>query len=123
MSMMDKFKNIVKDTVSTTKDSTNSKIFKTVINQAIKSYGTVIAFKINSKDGSFLFEIMLKGEALPVRLEISEYKFIQHEDYTSVIVYNIHANREWMQTIMEFAIVNKEFELPKKLEAPIQAFM
>lgn len=123
MSIMDKFKDIVKDTVYTSKDATNSKVFKTVINQVIKSYGTVIAFKIDSKDRSFLIELMLKGETLPVRIEIDKYEFIKHENHASVIIYSLKANREWMQTIMDFALLNKEFKLPKKLDAPIQAFM
>lgn len=123
MSLMNKFKNIVKDTVYASKDTTNSKIFKAVINQVIKSYGSIIAFKIDSKDGSFLIELMLKGESLPIRIEINKYEFIKHEDYTSVIIYSLTANREWMQTIMDFALLNKEFKLPKKLDAPIQAFM
>jgi hypothetical protein len=120
---MNKFKNIVKDTVYASKDTTNSKIFKAVINQVIKSYGSIIAFKIDSKDGSFLIELMLKGESLPIRIEINKYEFIKHEDYTSAIIYSLTANREWMQTIMDFALLNKEFKLPKKLDAPIQAFM
>ena len=123
MSIMDKFKNIVKDTVYASKDTTNSKVFKAVINQVIKSYGTVVAFKIDSKDGSFLIELMLKGESLPIRIEINKYEFIKHEDHTSVIIYSLTANREWMQTVMDFALLNKEFKLPKKLDAPIQAFM
>jgi hypothetical protein len=123
MSFMDKFKNIVKDTVYTGKDTTNSKVFKTIINQVIKNYGTVLAFKIDSKDRSFLIELMLKGEALPIRIEISKYEFIKHEDYSSVIIYSLSANREWMQTVMDLFVLNKEFELPKKLDTPIQAFM
>jgi|FLOH01.1.fsa_nt_gi hypothetical protein len=123
MSMMDKFKNIVKDTMYTGKDTTNSKLFKTIINQVIKSYGSVLAFKIDSKDRSFLIELMLKGETLPIRIEIKKYEFIQHGDSTSVIIYSLAANREWMQTIMDLFVLNKEFELPKKFDTPIQAFM
>jgi hypothetical protein len=123
MSMMDKFKSIVKDTVYTSKDTTNSKLFKTVMNQLIKSYGTVLAFKIDSKDRSFLIELMMKGETLPIRIEISKYEFVKHENYTSVIIYDLATNREWMQTIMDMFIINREFELPAKLNGPIQTFM
>jgi len=122
-SMMDKFKNIVKDTVYTSKDATNSKVFKTVLNQAIKSYGTVLAFKIDSQDRSFLIELMMKGEKLPIKIQIDKYEFIKHDSYTAVVIYSLYTNREWMQTIMDMFILNKEFELPKKLDAPIQAFM
>ena len=123
MSMMDKFKNIVKDTVYTSKDTTNSKLFKTVLNQVIKSYGTVLAFKIDSRDRSFLIELMMKGETLPIRIEISKYEFVKHEEHTSVIIYDLTANREWMQTVMDMFVLNKEFELPAKLNGPIQTFM
>lgn len=121
--MMDKFKSIVKDTMYTSKDTTNSKLFKTIINQVIKNYGNVLAFKIDSKDRSFLIELMLKGEALPIRIEISKYEFIKHGDSTFVIIYSLKANREWIQTIMDMFVLNKEFELPKKFDTPIQAFM
>jgi len=123
MSMMNKFKDIVKDTVYASKDTTNSKIFKTVINQVIKSYGTVLAFKIDSKDRSFLIEMVLKGEKLPIRIQIDKYEFIKHNDYSAVIIYSLTANREWMQTIMDMFLLNTEFALPDKLDAPIQAFM
>jgi len=123
MSMMDKFKDIVKDTVYTSKDTANSKIFKTVINQVIKSYGTVLAFKIDSKDRSFLIELVLKGEKLPIRIQIDKYEFVKHNDYSAVIIYSLTANREWMQTIMDMFLLNTEFALPDKLNAPIQAFM
>ena len=123
MSLMDKFKNVVKDTMYTSKDATNSALFKTIINTAIKSYGSVIAFKIDSKDKSFLMELMLKGETQPVRIEITRYEFKRHDEKSFVIIYNLKANREWMQTVMEFALLNKEFELPSKFDKPIQAFM
>lgn len=123
MSLMDKFKNAVKDTMYTSKDATNSALFKTIINTAIKSYGSVIAFKIDSKDKSFLMEVMLKGETQPVRIEITKYEFVRHDEKSYVIIYALNANREWMQTVMEFALLNKEFELPDKFDKPIQAFM
>jgi len=123
MSMMDKFKDIVKDTVYVSKDATNSKLFKTVLNQLIKSYGTVLAFKIDSKDRSFLIEMMMKGEKLPILVDIRRYEFVKHDDYTSVIMYEMKTNREWMQTLMDMFITNKEFELPAKLNGPIQTFM
>ncbi len=123
MSIMDKFKDIVKETVYTSKDATNSKLFKTVLNQLIKSYGTVLAFKIDSKDRSFLIELMMKGEKLPILIDITNYEFIKHEDHTSVIMYEMKTNREWMQTLMDMFIINKEFELPAKLNGPIQTFM
>ena len=123
MSIMDKFKDIVKDTVYTSKDATNSKLFKTVLNQMLKSYGTVLAFKIDSKDRSFLIELMMKGEKLPIIIDITSYEFIKHEEYTSVVMYEMKTNREWMQTLMDMFIINKEFELPAKLNGPIQTFM
>jgi len=123
MSIMDKFKNIVKDTMYTSKDTTNSKVFKAIINQVISSYGSVIAFKIDSQNKSFLIELILKGETLPIRIEINKYEFIQHDDTSSVIIYSLSANREWMQTVMDFFVLNKEFELPKKFNTPIQTFM
>lgn len=121
--MMDKFKGIVKDTVYTGKDATNSKLFKTVLNQLIKSYGTVLAFKIDSQDRSFLIELMMKGEKLPIIVDIKSYEFVKHDEYTSVIMYEMKTNREWMQTLMDMFILNKEFELPAKLNGPIQTFM
>ena len=123
MSIMDKFKDIVKDTVYTSKDATNSKLFKTVLNQMLKSYGTVLAFKIDSKDRSFLIELMMKGEKLPIIIDITSYEFIKHEEHTAVIMYEMKTNREWMQTLMDMFIINKEFELPAKLNGPIQTFM
>ena len=120
---MDKFKDIVKDTVYVSKDATNSKLFKTVLNQMIKSYGTVLAFKIDSKDRSFLIEMMMKGEKLPIIIDITSYQFIKHEEYTAVVMYEMKTNREWMQTLMDMFIINKEFELPAKLNGPIQTFM
>jgi len=123
MSMVDKFKGLVKDTVYASKDTTNSKLFKTVLNQLIKSYGTVLAFKIDSKDRSFLIEMMMKGEKLPIIVDICSYEFIKHDDYTSVIMYEMKTNREWMQVLMDMFILNKEFELPAKLNGPIQTFM
>jgi len=123
MSMMNKFKDIMKETMYTGKDTTNSKVFKTVMNQLIKSYGTVLAFKIDSKDRSFLIELMMKGEKLPIRIDIRRYEFIKYEKHTAVVIYELETNREWMQTIMDMFILNKEFELPAKLNGPIQAFM
>ena len=123
MSMMDKFKGMVKDTVYVSKDATNSKLFKTVLNQILKSYGTVLAFKIDSKDRSFLIELMMKGEKLPIIVDIRSYQFIKHENHTSVIMYEMKTNREWMQVLMDMFVLNKEFELPAKLNGPIQTFM
>lgn len=121
--MINKFKNMVKETVYTSKDLTNSKLFKTVLNQLLKSYGTVLAFKIDSKDKSFLIELMMKGEKLPIVIDIKSYEFIPYDDHTSVVMYEMSTNREWMQTLMDMFIVNKEFELPAKLNGPIRTFM
>jgi hypothetical protein len=123
MSMMDKFRNMVIETVYTGKDATNSKLFKTILNQAIKSYGTVLAFKIDSKDRSFLIELMMKGEKLPIVIDIKNYEFIQYDNHSAVIVYEMSTNREWMQVLMDMFVTNKEFQLPAKLNGAIRTFM
>ncbi len=113
----------VKDQVNTVKDTTNSAVFKAAINPFIRKYGQILAFKIDSKDKAFLFEIELKGEAKPIRIEIDKYEFIQRENTSFVKIHSIHASRYWMDTMMELMLLEKEFELPKELNKPIQTFM
>jgi len=113
----------VKDQVNTVKDTTNSAVFKTAINPFIRKYGQILAFKIDSRNKAFLFEIELKGETKPIRVEIDKYEFIQKDDKSFVKIHSMHASRYWMDTMMELMLLEKEFELPKELNKPIQTFM
>ncbi len=127
MAFWDNFKkstvDSVKDQVNTVKDTTNSAVFKAAINPFIRKYGQILAFKIDSKDKAFLMEIMLKGEFEPIRVEIDKYEFIQKDEKSYVKFHSLHASRYWMDTLMELMLLEKEFELPKELNKPIQTFM
>ena len=127
MAMWDSFKKMagttVKDQMQTAKDSTNSAVFKAAINPFIRKYGQILQLKIDSKDKAFIFEITLKGEAAPIRIEIRKYEFINRDGTNYVKLHEVFANRYWMDTMMELLLLEKEFPLPKEFDKPIQTFM
>ena len=127
MALWDSFKKAagttVKDQMQTAKDTTNSAVFKAAINPFIRKYGQILALKIDSKDKAFIFEIMLKGEAAPIRIEIRKYEFINKDGVNYVKFHELFANRYWMDTMMELMLLEQEFPLPKEFDKPIQTFM
>lgn len=127
MAMWDSFKKMagtsVKDQMQSAKDNTNSAVFKAAMNTFIRKYGQVLELKIDSKDKAFIFEIMLKGEASPIRIEIRKYEFINRDGTNYVKLHEVFANRYWMDTVMELALLEQEFPLPKEFDKPIQTFM
>jgi hypothetical protein len=127
MSFFDKLKDMAKDTVKTslhtTKDITQSAVFKAAINPFIRKYGQILAFKIDSRNKAMLFEIMLKGEARPVRVNVKKYQFFNKEDKFFVKIVRVESNRFWIDAMMNTFIVDLEIELPKELNKPIQAIM
>ena len=127
MALLDKvadvFKSQAKNVLQAGKDTTHSAVFKTAMNAFIKNYGKVVSFKIDSKDKSLVFEVMLIGELQPVRIEIEKYDFITEGEITYAIVHRLKANRYWMDAMMEFALLGKKIPLPKEMTKPIQLIM
>jgi len=127
MSLFDKLKEkavgSMKSTLSSSKDATHSAVFKAAINPFIRKYGQILAFKIDSQEKSMLFEIMLKGEARPIRIDIKKYQFIHKDERFFVKILRVDANRFWMDTIMNTFVIDQEFELPVELNKPIQTIM
>lgn len=115
---------IATDTILTGKDSAQSTIIKNGFNVFIKKFGEIKDLKFNTKNKNITLSIYLKGEKQDVELNINSYKFFKDDDDIHYIeIFDISANRYWIDAIMKVFLLNKRFKIPSQLVVPIKILM
>ena len=120
---MEAMKSGAKSAIVQTKDTTNAALFKAAINPFIKEYGQIISIRIDSLNKAMSFELMLKGELQPMKLELYEYKFVKNGDEFYLEVIKVGSNRYWIDVLVDKYLKGKKFHLPKEFSKPILALM
>gem|GEM_PF-2530694 len=111
------------DTIISGKDMANSTVIKNGINVFLRKYGEIKEFKIDSKSQSVTLDIYLKGESSDVVVDIKNYDFFKKDDSYFLKVYEISANRYWIDSILKVFAKDREFPVPAELVLPLKILM
>ncbi len=94
-----------------------------LINARIKEYGEMIEFKIDNKGRKISAEVLLKGEASPIKINVDEYELIKDEGSSKIIIKDAGSGREWIDAALRNFVVGKSFKLPEKSIDYINEFL
>jgi hypothetical protein len=109
------------DTLISGKDTTQSTIIKNGLNIFIKKFGEIKNLKIDSQNKAITLDIFLKGEADTIILNIENYKFFKDDDDIYYIkIFDISANRYWIDAIAKVFTRDKQFPIPSQLVIPMK---
>lgn len=78
-------------------------------------YGQATALHIDSSVRNASIDVELKGETLPVRVELIGYEITQEGDRYFVTAGQIRTSREWLTELARAQIGNSRFEIPAEV--------
>jgi hypothetical protein len=105
---MDKIKSVA----GHAKDVGSSAAIRLWLAHEVASFGELKGFSINSRDKSARLELLLKGETLPIVLEILEYDLVETMGKPFLLLKRVRASREWLAALLDRFLVGRPYPLP-----------
>ena len=78
-------------------------------------YGRATSLRINSTTKTMNVEVELKGETVPVKIEIKDYKISNDQGRYFAEVKRFRTSREWLTALAANHLSSRRFELPSEL--------
>jgi len=89
----------------------------------LSKYGKITDLGIDRDIHKLNVYILLKGEDIPIKLNIHKYEIIKNGLTTSFIIKEANSDRDWVNAIINNFILGKEFLVPSKIENYINDFL
>lgn len=80
----------------------------------LEPYGRATRLEVNSVARSMKMSLELKGETVPIELELTEYEIAQEDGRYFALVKGIRTSREWLTVFARDQLCNRRFELGPK---------
>jgi len=94
------------------KDSLASSAAKSFIASRIARYGKLTELRIRSRERTIFTEVVLEGEAEPVRIEIGRYRIVMKDGESMLVVDEVRASRAWLDNLFQDLLVGRELPVP-----------
>lgn len=89
-----------------------------MLNQSVlRPYGTLTRLKLDTGNCSVEAELDLKGESVPVRIQVPQYELIEENGATYLVIKSISTSRDWLTTLARDFAVDRRFELPESVRS------
>ena len=73
----------------------------------------MIEFRFDPKKKELYAKALLSGEAEPIEFHVQDYRLVEEEGISSIVIEQFLTNREWLTTLLNAFIIGKEFPIPK----------
>ncbi len=93
------------------------------INKKIKEYGDVLNLQINAKNKSIKASVLLKGEKVPISINVNKYKLENNANSATIKILDANSNKAWVNAIIKNFVYGKEFPMPAKAMDFIDDFL
>jgi len=74
----------------------------------------MLSLKVDSETKNIKIELMLKGEADKLDIEIKKYEIVQENGEVFIAISELKTNREWLNIIIDSYLKNRKIPVPKK---------
>jgi hypothetical protein len=101
------------------KDRAVAAAAKVLINRKIANFGEVTELRLDNQRKTAGLELQLKGEALPISLEIGSYELSAEGNQDFVSLWELRSSREWITIVLNEYIVGKKFPVPPSVRAAL----
>jgi len=92
------------------------KFIKFIFNFKLKGIGEMLSLNIDN--GNIEFEILLKGEEIPIKVEINSFEI--ENDY--ILLKEIKTSKEWLNVVAENFLENRKIKIDKKIAKILKLF-
>jgi hypothetical protein len=106
------FSTMMRDMFGGIKDSLTSSAAKSFIAARITRYGNLTELRINSREKTILADVLLQGEAEPIRIEVSRYRIVMKDGEPLLMIEAVRASRAWLDNLLEDLLVGRELPVP-----------
>jgi hypothetical protein len=80
--------------------------------KVLGSFGRATGLRIDSNAKSINIELELKGEAVPVKIEIMDYEILNEAGHYFLLVRRVQTSREWLTVLANTRLCGRRFEVP-----------
>lgn len=94
------------------KDSLASSAAKTLLASTLERYGEISDLRIRSRERFISAELLLKGDEVPVSIEISRYRITGKGSEHAIVIESVTASRSWIQNLLDDLLVEKPLPVP-----------
>lgn len=116
MNWSDKFRGALNQV----KDSGASAVIEKWLARELADYGELRQFKLNSRERSIEFHVLLKGEREDLAVFIDEYELLQKGADDYVTIKRARASREWVQAVMRNFMINQPHKIPSQYSSMVK---
>ena len=81
------------------------------------AWGTMTALRIDTKNKKAALDLELKGETLPLNVNVERYELTTVGDKTFIEIVEINTSREWVNVLARDFLQDKKFEVPEAVRA------
>jgi len=88
-----------------------------------RKYGRIDSLRFDRRNQRIEASIHLKGEGLPIELEIIRYELRHEGEKSWIILHEVRASRFWMEQLANDLVRDKPFLLPERYAASIKGML
>jgi len=98
--------------LSAVKDRAIEASAKSLINQKIEGIGRVTEIQIDSKKKTISAQMVLKGETVPISIDIGACELVQENGVTCISFKGFTASREWISALLNRYLTGYRLQVP-----------
>jgi hypothetical protein len=99
--------------VAATKDRIVEASAKAFLNGKFEKFGAVTKLQLDSKNKTLCIELLLKGESLPVSINVGAYELTERDGASCLVLQRLDASREWVGAVLNEFVAGRPFKLPE----------
>jgi hypothetical protein len=81
----------------------------------LEPYGRATSLQVNSQARTMKMSLELKGETVPVELELTGYEIAEEQGRYFALAKGVRTSREWLTALARDQLCNRRFELGPKV--------
>jgi len=81
----------------------------------LEPYGKATCLQIDSAEKSIRLEVELKGESVPVHVEVDDYEILKEDEHYFATFKEVRTSREWLTTLARTHFCKERIELPDQV--------
>lgn len=98
--------------INQAKDAGASIAIEHLLARQLEPYGELKDLKLNSRERTIHLEVLLKGETLPLGVDVLEYELQTAADQDFIVVKRVVASREWVTELLRNFLVGRRQPIP-----------
>jgi hypothetical protein len=99
------------------KDASVSFFLARALREHLDKYGELTHLTLDSQHNAAQLDLLLKGEADPVQIFLTEYEVLEDASGTYVLIKDVRASREWLSLLARDFLNGRRFAIPEKYAA------